>query len=60
MDPQTIIRKGDTFVSSKKDSAIHGYGTRNVRKIVEDAGGLIDYVIDSQKFTVKIMLPMEK
>ena len=60
MDPQTIIRNGNTFVSSKKDPAVHGYGTRNIRKIVEDAGGLVDYVIEGQTFTVKILLPMEE
>ena len=60
MDPQTIICNGNTFVSSKKDPAVHGYGTRNIRKIVEDAGGLVDYVIEGQTFTVKILLPMEE
>lgn len=59
MNPDTIMIKDGNFVSSKEEPFMHGFGTRNVRKMVENAGGMIDYSTANRKFIVNIMLPME-
>lgn len=58
LNPETISIKDGNFVSSKQDPFMHGFGTRSVKKIVEDAGGIIDYSAEDKKFIVRIMLPM--
>lgn len=58
MNPETISIKDGDFVSSKQEPFMHGFGTRSVRKIVEDAGGIIDYSTEDKKFVVRIILPM--
>jgi Signal transduction histidine kinase regulating citrate/malate metabolism len=60
MNPETISFKDGNFVSSKEVSFMHGFGTQSVRKIVESAGGMIDYSAEDKKFIVNIMLPMEE
>lgn len=59
MNPDTIMIKDGNFVSSKEEPFMHGFGTRNVKKMVENAGGMIDYSTANRKFIVNIMLPME-
>ena len=59
MNPETILIKDGNFVSSKEEPFMHGFGTRSIRKMVENAGGMIDYSTENRKFVVNIMLPME-
>lgn len=55
-DCQGIKRRGDEFVSTKEHPEIHGFGTKNMKKIVDEADGTIEYKIDQNKFAVEIML----
>ena len=48
------------FVSSKKDRSLHGYGTRNIWKVVKQYSGKIDYLITDCSFRVEITLPYMK
>lgn len=59
MNPETISIRDGEFVSSKEEPFMHGFGTRSVKKIVENAGGIIDYSTENKRFVVSIMLPME-
>ncbi len=59
MDPDTIRQRDGVFISSKNRSELHGFGTRSIQRIVDDAGGLVDFIINKNRFAVKIMLPME-
>ncbi len=58
-DPETIHRRGDRFISSKKHAEIHGFGIQSMMTTVTAAGGWIDFSIRDRKFIVSIMLPME-
>ena len=58
-NPDTIHRRGDRFISSKKHVEIHGFGVQSMMTTVTAAGGWIDFGIRGQKFVVSIMLPME-
>ena len=59
-NPETIVKRGDQFLSSKPHPSMHGYGTRNIRSTVEEAGGLVDFVVEDNQFIVKIILPLEE
>ena len=55
-DSTKIIRFGNDFVSEKPQPELHGFGTRSIKKIVEDAGGTIEFEINKGQFTVQIIL----
>ena len=59
-NPETIHRRGDRFISSKKHAEIHGFGMQSMMTTVTAAGGWIDFGIRGRKFVVSIMLPMEE
>ena len=55
-DIHTIKKNGDTFVSSKPQPEVHGFGTENMKQIVETAGGTIEFIVEANRFTVEIMI----
>lgn len=55
-DETKIIRSGDNFVSVKPNPNLHGFGTKSIKKIVDEAGGTIEFEITHGQFTVQIML----
>jgi len=52
-----VKRKGEYFVSSKKDKASHGYGTQNIKDCIESNGGKVEFRYTENEFTVVIVLP---
>lgn len=57
MDPATIKQRGDKWLSSKPNSALHGFGTQSIRSIVEKSEGFVEFVPESSTFVVRILLP---
>lgn len=55
-DCSNVKRYGDEFISTKDHPELHGFGTRNMKKIVDAAAGTIEYRIKPNEFTVEIML----
>lgn len=55
-DCSTLKRHGDKFISTKEHPELHGFGTKNMKKIVDAADGTLEYKINQNKFTVEIML----
>lgn len=53
---QLPVRKGNTFVTSKKEKAIHGYGLSNVCHIIKRNGGEVFFDYTEEYFKVSIML----
>ena len=60
VNPSHVNRNGDEFISSKQNPNLHGFGTRNNKKIVESFGGSINYVITDSKFIVNIILGLKE
>ena len=58
MNMEYLQQKNGVFISSKSQPDLHGYGTRSIQRIVDKAGGLVDFIYDHNHFAVKIMLPM--
>lgn len=54
-DSRSISKQGDDFVSSKEHPERHGFGIKSMKKIVQDAGGNIDFDFKHDKFIVEIM-----
>lgn len=59
MNPATIRKRGSLWISSKPNSAIHGFGTQSIRRIVEDADGFVEFKTEAEHFLVTIMIPEE-
>lgn len=54
------VKKGDRFLSTKKDSGEHGIGLRNVERMVERLNGEIGFRCEEQMFAVDVMLYMNE
>ena len=57
--PGNVLNQNPLLRSSKKDTALHGIGTRVIKKITEEHGGSIQYSCTDQMFTADVMLPIE-
>lgn len=50
------IGKGGVMRTHKKDKAAHGYGIKNVKKIIKKYNGYIDFKEEGQEFVVTMMI----
>lgn len=46
--------------TTKPDRHRHGYGTRNMRRVVESLGGSITFGVEEQWFQVRVLIPTAK
>ena len=47
-------------VTSKKDSAFHGYGTKSIRRIAESYGGSMTIHTEGDWFELRVLIPLSK
>ena len=47
---------GSRFLSTKENSKLHGYGLRNVKRIVDENGGTMSISDENNIFTVNVLL----
>ena len=52
-----IKMQDSQFVSSKKEKELHGFGTKNMIKVVKEYNGTIDFLVTEGLFRVEIVLP---
>lgn len=55
-----VLEMNPELVTSKADKEIHGYGTKNIRKIVERYDGILRYHEEGDLFICDILIPFEK
>lgn len=55
-DLSKVRQKGDAFLSTKANPELHGFGIENMKKIVNEAGGTIEFNLQDNHFSVEIML----
>ena len=53
----SVLTENPDLKTSKRDKSIHGFGTKNVSKIVEKYGGILDYHEEGNIFSCDILLP---
>ncbi len=52
-----LHRKGMT---TKEDKSNHGYGMEIIRELIQEKGGSVDFSEEGERFTVNIILPVNK
>lgn len=57
VNPKTIHRVEDRFISSKDNKRLHGLGLESIRHIVAANNGVCDITINNNQFCVDIVLP---
>lgn len=57
--PSSIHKKNNKYLSSKPNVFLHGYGLESIEKTCEMANGTCTLIQTDQKFTVRIILPIE-
>ena len=55
-----IEMKDSKFVTSKRNKDAHGFGTKNILKVVKQYNGTIDYLVTDHRFRVEIVLPEKR
>ena len=51
-----VRKSSGRFLSTKENAVLHGYGLRNVKRIVDANGGTLKFNNDNQVFTVTLLL----
>lgn len=51
-----IETEGSRLVTTKKEKEVHGFGTKNMIKVVKKYGGKIDFLVTDTSFRVEIRL----
>ena len=54
----SLQRSADGFRTTKSDASCHGYGLRNVRRVVEDHDGTLTFQTENGCFNVCWMIPI--
>lgn len=58
--PLLPVLDNGALVTTKQDSAEHGYGTRSIQSIAEQYGGTANYFVEDQIFYLLVNFPCEK
>ncbi|MDR1135638.1 MAG: GHKL domain-containing protein [Clostridiales Family XIII bacterium] len=53
---ESVLSKNRGLLSTKNNKAIHGYGIKNMKKIVDKYNGMIDFFEDGGMFCCEILL----
>lgn len=57
-DRKKLDRVNNALLTTKKDTRLHGYGTRIVAKIAEKYNGSVDYSLKEGQFVAKVIMDM--
>lgn len=52
-----VEMKNARFVTSKRDKEAHGFGTKNIIKVMRQYHGKIEFIVTDSTFRVEIILP---
>lgn len=55
---EPVLKEGEELVTHKKDKLRHGYGVKNVKRIIRKYDGYIDIREEEQNFVVTIIVPL--
>ncbi len=55
-----LKRSGSQLLTRKNDTASHGYGIKNIRRLAEKYGGTAAFEVNGKKFTLNVMVPLPK
>lgn len=52
-----VEMENSKFVTSKQDKDVHGFGTKNIIRVVKQYHGTIEFFVTDETFRVEIVLP---
>lgn len=55
---ESVLTTNPNLKTTKKEKLIHGYGIKNMKKIVSKSAGFIEFFEEDKKFCVHIALPI--
>lgn len=55
-----VKKQGERLLSRKGDTANHGYGLENIRRLAEGYGGTAAYEIEGREFSLNILIPVPR
>lgn len=55
---ENSAKDGDTYKTSKTDTALHGFGIANIKRATEKYNGEITTRYQDGKFEIKIIIPL--
>lgn len=54
----SILKSGDDFLTTKKDTSLHGIGIKSVKNMASNSGGIFTAQADDTEFTAILVLPI--
>lgn len=54
-----VLSQNPDLETSKEDKSVHGLGTKNIQKIVEKYGGILEYHEEENLFLCDILIPLD-
>ena len=54
-----VLAENPGLETTKEDRSLHGLGTKNIRKIVEKYGGMMEYREEGKLFICDILIPFD-
>ena len=53
------LRENATLETSKEDKKKHGFGVKNIKRVVREYGGEVSFNVVDDMFSVSILIPIE-
>ncbi|MCM1500200.1 MAG: ATP-binding protein [Clostridium sp.] len=53
---EIVFDENQNPISSQKDDSRHGFGSKNIRNVAEKYGGIINYTVSNQFFTIEVII----
>ena len=57
---KSVLDANSELRTTKKEKAYHGFGVKNIKRIIDKYNGFIDYYEEDGYFVCDIMLPVKK
>ncbi len=52
----SVLKNNKTLQTTKSDKAVHGFGTKNIQKIVDKHNGIVNYFEENGYFGCQILI----
>lgn len=54
---RSVLKTNPSMTTTKNDKKMHGIGVNNIKRIVEEYGGIIEYFEENDRFSCDILIP---
>lgn len=57
---KAVMKEGNTFITTKSDKTSHGIGLKNAERIITEADGNMDVIVEDDLFIVNVILYIDR